>query len=518
MDSTNRLSRLPLLLGMLFCAAFSVVFIAKSTFVHEGETWFTLFDDAMISMRYAKNLVNGFGLVWNPGGLAVEGYTNFLWTLWMAILHVLPVAESKISLTVMLTSVILLGVILFSVWRIHEKLRHPIAATAFSLACLATYYPLYFWSLRGMEVGALAALASLSALQCLDIEETCPPRSLWWVGIFSALGVLIRMDYLVLAIVFSAFAAYVAPAADRAKAAATTVGPAILALVALTIFRWGYYDDLLPNTYYLKMTGTPLATRAAHGLLRLVDILCGSLLGVALGWLVAIPALLPKASVREKRFLGLLVAAILSQLAYSVYVGGDAWEWAGFSNRYITVAAPFFFIIPAMALSRSRLPVVAVLLLVAFQFAIGQWTFFNDWHETGGTFVQEDMDMTRMGLRLRRHTSAATTIAVTWAGAIPYFAERTAFDILGKNDRTIARTTPKGEFAPGHDKWESGYMFGLLKPDVAVQVWGADNKAMQRYGYFRTPEKLWVKTASATRLYATGGWKSPRLGLMDIEW
>jgi len=40
-------------------------------------------DDAFISFRYARNLVHGDGLTFNPGE-RVEGYTNFLWTLLLA--------------------------------------------------------------------------------------------------------------------------------------------------------------------------------------------------------------------------------------------------------------------------------------------------------------------------------------------------------------------------------------------------------------------------------------------------
>jgi len=40
-------------------------------------------DDAFISFRYAQNLVDGNGLVFNPGE-RVEGYTNLSWTLLMA--------------------------------------------------------------------------------------------------------------------------------------------------------------------------------------------------------------------------------------------------------------------------------------------------------------------------------------------------------------------------------------------------------------------------------------------------
>ena len=45
--------------------------------------WFSsaawsLTDDAFISFRYVRNLLEGHGLVFNPGE-RVEGYSNFLW-------------------------------------------------------------------------------------------------------------------------------------------------------------------------------------------------------------------------------------------------------------------------------------------------------------------------------------------------------------------------------------------------------------------------------------------------------
>ena len=40
-------------------------------------------DDAFISFRYAENLVEGRGLVFNEGE-RVEGITNIGWTLWLA--------------------------------------------------------------------------------------------------------------------------------------------------------------------------------------------------------------------------------------------------------------------------------------------------------------------------------------------------------------------------------------------------------------------------------------------------
>lgn len=53
-------------------------------FVWESRAIYPQIDDAYISYRYAENFVNGHGLVYNIGE-RVEGYTNLLWTLLVAL-------------------------------------------------------------------------------------------------------------------------------------------------------------------------------------------------------------------------------------------------------------------------------------------------------------------------------------------------------------------------------------------------------------------------------------------------
>jgi len=73
---------------LLVCAgAFWLLFIVRTLFWVDGHLYATLFDDAMISMRYARNFAEGHGLVWNPGAAPVQGYTNPLWTFVMAAVH-----------------------------------------------------------------------------------------------------------------------------------------------------------------------------------------------------------------------------------------------------------------------------------------------------------------------------------------------------------------------------------------------------------------------------------------------
>src|SRR5260221_9972554 len=59
-----------------------------------AERQYLLIDDSYIAFRYAANLANGVGPVWNVGE-RVEGYTNPLWVLFMAAF-----ARCKLDLTI----------------------------------------------------------------------------------------------------------------------------------------------------------------------------------------------------------------------------------------------------------------------------------------------------------------------------------------------------------------------------------------------------------------------------------
>src|SRR4051812_12787413 len=51
--------------------------------LHAGRYLPFISDDALISLRYARRLIDGHGLSWT-GGPPVEGYSNLLWILVLA--------------------------------------------------------------------------------------------------------------------------------------------------------------------------------------------------------------------------------------------------------------------------------------------------------------------------------------------------------------------------------------------------------------------------------------------------
>jgi arabinofuranosyltransferase len=504
--------------------AYAAGFIARTSFVSGGERCFCLFDDAMISMRYARNLVHGAGLVWNPGGQRVEGFTNPLWVFFMAACHLLPLSALKISLLPQLASAILLSIHLLLVRRLVLLLSPGAeAVAAASMILVGFYLPLNNWALQGMEVGA-AALAVTAALCGLvrDLREghetengARPAASSGMHGragfsrspyLWLAAAVWIRPDLAVLGsgvIVLSALV-------DVRERCLPRLRAGLLLLFASfglqTVLRLLYYGEFFPNTYYLKVAGIPAGLRIERGFLVYVGFL---------DRVVWIPLLLALAAVllQRSRARLFLFGVFLVQSAYSMYVGGDAWEWWGGANRYLcAVIAPLLVLAvlglrDLLALSRrtaasrlapsvspgrhegalparSRLPFVlgtAVLLLVMNNIngfgAIRQWLLLAP-----PLHVEDNKEMVRMSRVLEPMVEPDGKIAVVWAGIVPYLTNRPCVDLLGKNDRQIAHLKVVGlvhplAFLPGHIKYDYAYSIGKLHPDLVSDLVGEESEA-----------------------------------------
>lgn len=474
---------------LLAYAVYASLFIFKTSCVIDGVRYFSLFDDAMISMRYAKNLVDGFGVVWNPGGERIEGYTNPLWVLFMSVLHLLPVARSTVSLFVQVSAALLLMVNLLYVKKIADRVsgRSPVVSNC-AVLLTASYFPLNNWSLQGMEVSVLTLLLTVAVWSVLDNlhSSVFSPRWILLLGV----ATLFRIDAAVPLLGLLLFVSIADPV-NRTRTLRWGMGTLLLFLGLQTLFRLGYYGDVLPNTYYLKMTGVPIILRFSRGLITLLDFVW------KMNWILfLIPFTF--AAVRRHRESLLLAWVVLGQLAYSVYVGGDAWEGFGGANRYVCISMPAFMILFSWALSRlvecggaalaspprgailSRTTVLLATLSMLNFNAINGPASLTEWLLiTPALHVSDNQLMVRQARLVQEVSTPEATIAVAWAGAIPYFADRYVIDLLGKNDRRIAHEEmhlPEGAkrfnaFHPGHMKWDYAYSIAQLKPDIIIQVW-----------------------------------------------
>lgn len=221
-------------------------------------------DDAFISFRYAENLARGHGLVFNVGE-RVEGYSNFLWTLLLAVpirfgvdrfeLGVLVVAKLVGALLNLATLVLL--------WRTTALGRpgeRPSVIAPLYLACLA---PFLVWGVSGLETALVTflILATLHLHLRQDLAFRAGRKALPWSYAVLALAALTRPEPAVLIVpLFGLRLISLWQTGLRGRELLREV-PRLawfgLPYAAFLLWRLDYYGELLPNTYYAKVHGDP---------------------------------------------------------------------------------------------------------------------------------------------------------------------------------------------------------------------------------------------------------------------
>ena len=233
--------------------------------------WF-LTDDAFISFRYVRNLLEGHGLVFNPGEY-VEGYTNFLWILELAALwglfgvrpehaaNWLSVAYTAATLAALwwwlarspsrhdrsFLAWLALGLLgssaTFAVWTAGGGLetRQFTCFLVVAVVCLAVH--------RHQHWGLLAASVSLAAAALTRPEGLLLAACCFgWFMVQRLLTVRWSPGWA------EGLAATLATVVRRLgwRELVYLVAPFAILVAAHFLWRYGYYGEWLPNTYYAK--------------------------------------------------------------------------------------------------------------------------------------------------------------------------------------------------------------------------------------------------------------------------
>ena len=243
-----------------------------------------LCDDAFISFRYSRQLEEGYGLVFNRGE-RVEGYTNFLWVLEMAL-------GMKLGIEPELASVVLGGLASVSLGALVAWLMctSPLARTwwpaVFALLLLALNRSVAVWATSGLEtwqftlfcvMGVALTGAALSGSRRRFrkviplhpgggvLASSLAPHCHWrWpkqpdpegalvfasvVGAYALLGPARRwLATRSIAPDAGAMAAW----REGVVRLAALISPFVILVATHYVFRRVYYGDWLPNTYYAK--------------------------------------------------------------------------------------------------------------------------------------------------------------------------------------------------------------------------------------------------------------------------
>jgi hypothetical protein len=422
-----------------------------------------------------------------------------------------------------------------------DKSRRLTLLRIIAFLCALSYYPLLYWSLMGMETGLLTLLLSASILCAFEYTKDPKLPQALLLSIFLGLSYLARPDSIIFSVLIFTYFFFEARRSKRSLKLPTIsaiVGLYALFVIGQEVFRWSYYGELLPNTYTLKLTGMPMATRIKNGIGFMTPFL---LTGIPV-WLVVGAGLAFNFKTEKLLVITLFVASI----CYQIWIGGEAWRYW----RMMSPLMPLILVWLAQEILVFReivaTPVTSKSDFAASRFLSNHYVFnvlncltpvlmfgslvlLNKPFLPEITFhdrpyqVTENEWAVNKAIALNHLTTRDATVGVFWAGSIPYYTGRYAIDFLGKSDRHIARLPPdlSGSIAwngmtsvPGHNKYDLQYSIVSLEPTYVqgfrwgkqdILAWAGSRYEMVKVRgailFLRKDSKavLWDRTRFATK-------------------
>ncbi len=421
-------------------------------------------DDAYIPLRYARNLLAGFGPVWNPGE-RVQGYTS---PLELGLLGLLGSAGLDLRLASRLIGLASLVMLVAGVVWLQRKLARADPADPFwaiPIVLVATSCPLIVWALSGLETLLFALLVAVGCLLFrLAIEQAGTARR-WLVGsgLFLGLSVLARPEGgLFLAVCLAWLVLPRRP--GWIKNVAIFAFTCLAVLAPCLLWQYLYYGSIVPNTFYAKV-GVPWSYRIHNGLVYVASsLLLPPYIPLALAVLLA----LKRSRIWTSR-LGYVLSIVLAYVTYIVTVGGDHMAACRF---LVPAIVPLIYAV-YLAL-RAALPQPAPRVVVAVYVATLALAALQVHSNVLNPQVDRASDVgTAVGRYIARTWPAGSLVAVNTAGSTPYHAPDLRFiDMLGLNDAHIARrridriVLPQQGW-PGHMKGDGAYVLSR-EPDYII--------------------------------------------------
>ncbi len=439
-------------------------------------------DDAYISFRYARNLVEGNGLVFNAGE-RVEGYTNFLWTVMSAV----PLAAGyEDPLPAMHRAALALwfatfGLLLvFGLYLVSRRVyTAPLVA-----APLVAHWSFNQWYLSGMET-PLVAFLTLLVLAIFAFQEPGRRLAAAAFGAASVLLVMARPDAaaFVLGLAVAMVACHPRWLADRVfwrGWVPSFLLPVAAVYLPYTLWRLWYYGGLLPNTYYAKAAYNPMYQRgwqylqtyfevydfaplllvpAAAALLTRDRVLRRFLAGCVFGGAaVFLYVLRLGGDFMEWRFLVPVTGVLFAGIGVGLYVLGDGlvrliigriFRRKGDERAWIAAPAAAVGIACAVVgLGHLKHAAEAGRPLAEDKVVVGQETI-----PSLAKYALPKFNWRDIGRTCGKLLPANTRIATTSAGMIPFFSKLPTLDLMGLNDLEIAREPiePGSSHRVGHE-------------------------------------------------------------------
>ena len=404
-------------------------------------------DDAFITFRYAKNLAEGHGPLFNliggvGTGMPVEGYTNFLWMLATSLFF--AIAERDTALAGIKMFGFGLGVL--TLVRIYTFPAPDSPRRRVGALLLATH-PIYVANCGdGLETPLFMALGVECTRRMVGRLDV---RSGGLTGLLTAGLIWTRPEAIPLIAVIPGVVGVFELRANNAYSEFRAwlrafLLAVLLPVVAHSCWRYLYYGAWLPNTYYAKATGDAFL-RLSDGLLDVAGFTWGAdgLGSLATGFgliLAVIGTVILGLRGGAIRWLLTLWLFVVFRVSFDIWSGG---EYMG-AYRFLCPLLPFLCVLAdegarvlwAWGRTPMRIGLVSLCIAVVFANVIGHERLLRS---REGYRLGLENGHIALGKWLREVYPRDTLLAVGDAGAVPFYSGLPSIDLWGLNTVEIAK-------------------------------------------------------------------------------
>ena len=438
-----------------------------------------LIDDSYIFLRYARNIAEGHGAVFNVGE-RVEGFSSPLWTFMLGVAGVaVPDFEMLAYILGLYCGGGAIALLLHGLYKTGRLGGWDLAVLGLGLAGSPA---LFFWSASGMETALFLLLVTASLMSVLEDRRTAALSIR--TGVLLLLAALTRPEGVLLA-------AYAGAVFICQRRSIRVLFGYAAALTVMLMLRYLYYGAWVPNTYHAKVT-FEFPRRLNDGVLYILPAVRANILLLAV--LVVALIVLWRRRLHRQVPVAFLGGWIILWGGYVLYVGGD--NFALF--RFLLPTSPAWFLLLALGWSSIRVHLApltrcACLVVLLVAFTVSNMLTYR--HQAPGYYgdVKLARSWAKVGRWIERNTPPDTVVATVVPGAFGYFSRRPLIDMLGLTDRTVGLHGDVFRGAVhGHARYNTDYIF-QRKPDI-VLYHSSGRFTEPVYAY---PERIPVRTGYA---------------------
>lgn len=414
-------------------------------------------DDAYITFRYAENLANHFQLVYNIDSRPVEGYTGFILPVLIAIAIKIGISPVIAAHSVGIISFIVTGIYLFL---LLKKIK--VSDIVCSITILIYFFipVVYTHIFSGLETILFLSIIFIVLYYSLNLLKNNfnNNRSLILFGLFNLFLSLVRPEGLLLSVIINIFLTiffYIEKKHLLKKYILSIISAFIIPFIIYFLWRWNYYGQLFPNTYYLKSGSYTFEYESYKSFIEFFEKY------FALPFIISLFLLLINIDrvwkeiknndndILSKEFMFILLPSLIFTLILLLqYFYTDL--LMDFSHRFFISTIPVLLILFAVSLNigfknLSYISVsnpltykVYIILFICF-FSLHFYSIIPDMKDEVKLAIRMKILLDEVhiptGRYIKEHFNKNSTLLVhADAGAIPYFAKLKTIDFGGLND------------------------------------------------------------------------------------